>query len=206
MLTRKISGKLIGLLMAGSLLTPSAPALASPLPTPHFTEVSQYQSTTEDLANQLLKYAVFNEHGDIIAFDADKARNENAPSMVIQGAEEFNKSTALLPHHGDLQGAKPGHSTAAWEFYGNWCGPGHSGPGAPIDLLDSRCKEHDLCYAAHGYFNKGCDWTLVSRLTMDIAQGKYRGAVLAKAIAIRAVFTPNSIILPNPVPRKQDIV
>lgn len=33
-------------------------------------------------------------------------------------------------------------------MYGNWCGPGLSGPGDPVDSLDSACKQHDNCYDA----------------------------------------------------------
>jgi len=40
----------------------------------------------------------------------------------------------------DPEGLKP--------FYGNYCGPGSAGPGAPwIDDLDLACKGHDDCYA-----------------------------------------------------------
>lgn len=31
--------------------------------------------------------------------------------------------------------------------YGRWCGPNVSGPGTPVDKLDSACKDHDNCYA-----------------------------------------------------------
>ncbi len=31
-------------------------------------------------------------------------------------------------------------------MYGNWCGPGMSGPDAPVDSLDSLCEQHDVCY------------------------------------------------------------
>lgn len=30
----------------------------------------------------------------------------------------------------------------------NWCGPGCSGPGAPINDVDACCKKHDLCLKA----------------------------------------------------------
>lgn len=30
--------------------------------------------------------------------------------------------------------------------YGNYCGPGHTGPGAPVDDLDDCCMAHDTCY------------------------------------------------------------
>ncbi|WP_342567071.1 phospholipase [Psychrobacillus sp. FSL K6-4046] len=28
----------------------------------------------------------------------------------------------------------------------NWCGPGCSGPGAPVNEVDAACMMHDLCY------------------------------------------------------------
>ncbi len=39
-----------------------------------------------------------------------------------------------------------GPSFLKFRFHGNWCGPGHGGPGDPISKLDCACKEHDLCY------------------------------------------------------------
>jgi len=33
--------------------------------------------------------------------------------------------------------------------YGNWCGPGYSGPDAAVDSLDSCCQGHDQCYDDH---------------------------------------------------------
>lgn len=47
-------------------------------------------------------------------------------------------------------------------LYGRWCGPGCSGPGAPIDELDQCCKSHDECYGRRGYFNCGCDRDVVN--------------------------------------------
>jgi hypothetical protein len=31
-----------------------------------------------------------------------------------------------------------------------WCGPGCSGPGAPINEVDAACKAHDECYHLYG--------------------------------------------------------
>lgn len=42
-------------------------------------------------------------------------------------------------------------------IYGNWCGPGCSGPKAPISKVDSCCKSHDKCYGSRGYFACSCD-------------------------------------------------
>lgn len=33
------------------------------------------------------------------------------------------------------------------KVHGRYCGPGHSGPGAPVDALDAACKAHDEAYA-----------------------------------------------------------
>ncbi|RXT07249.1 hypothetical protein EIZ39_13995 [Ammoniphilus sp. CFH 90114] len=42
-------------------------------------------------------------------------------------------------------------------FYGNWCGPGCSGPNRPIDGLDACCRSHDRCYRRRGWRNCNCD-------------------------------------------------
>ncbi|SHG63946.1 phospholipase [Ornithinibacillus halophilus] len=31
----------------------------------------------------------------------------------------------------------------------NWCGPGCSGPGMPLNAVDAACRDHDLCYKYH---------------------------------------------------------
>ncbi|MBF0807631.1 hypothetical protein E4U03_03235 [Rothia nasimurium] len=201
MVPQKIFSRFTGALALSSLLIFSTPTHATPIEDIS-SRVDSYSnaSSTEELADQLLSYAIFDQQNNIIAFDAEGARNSGAPEIVIEAAQEFNNNTQQTRPLNQYT-RNPGNSIAAgWEVHGNWCGPGHSGPGEPIDLLDSRCKDHDLCYGEKGYFNKSCDFQLVTRLTVDIVQGKYKGSVLAKAIAIRAVFTPNSIILPNPIP------
>lgn len=50
-------------------------------------------------------------------------------------------------------------------YYGNWCGPGCSGPGYPIDNVDACCRTHDQCYATYGYFNCDCDLALLACLS-----------------------------------------
>lgn len=46
-------------------------------------------------------------------------------------------------------------------MYGRWCGPGCSGPGAPIDDVDACCQAHDQCYGRRGYFSCSCDRELL---------------------------------------------
>ncbi|MBB6453280.1 hypothetical protein HNQ94_001728 [Salirhabdus euzebyi] len=31
-----------------------------------------------------------------------------------------------------------------------YCGPGCSGPGAPINAVDAACQAHDVCYQKYG--------------------------------------------------------
>ncbi|MFA8439394.1 phospholipase [Pueribacillus sp. YX66] len=45
----------------------------------------------------------------------------------------------------------------------NWCGPGCSGPGAPINDVDAACKAHDECYRNYGNIH-ACDQVFLERL------------------------------------------
>lgn len=47
--------------------------------------------------------------------------------------------------------------------WGRYCGPGHSGPGDPIDLLDNACMHHDNCYNWGGN-NCACDLALIKEI------------------------------------------
>lgn len=49
----------------------------------------------------------------------------------------------------------------------NWCGPGCSGPGAPVNELDAMCMEHDACYrsGANRYL---CDQHFVRDLSVKM--------------------------------------
>lgn len=45
----------------------------------------------------------------------------------------------------------------------NWCGPGCSGPGAPINAVDAACAAHDACYRLVGPSCR-CDQEFLNRL------------------------------------------
>ncbi|WP_407058227.1 phospholipase [Tigheibacillus jepli] len=45
-----------------------------------------------------------------------------------------------------------------------WCGPGCSGPGAPVNAVDAACMAHDLCYRRPGTSRRSCDLELMNRL------------------------------------------
>ena len=45
----------------------------------------------------------------------------------------------------------------------NWCGPGCSGPGPPINEVDAACKAHDSCYR-YSTDHYSCDCNLIRDL------------------------------------------
>lgn len=56
-------------------------------------------------------------------------------------------------------------------LHGNWCGPGCSGPGSPIDAVDRCCQAHDKCYERKGYFSCSCDVDLLACLKPYVTAG-----------------------------------
>lgn len=56
--------------------------------------------------------------------------------------------------------------------YGNWCGPGCSGPAPPVDGIDRCCQAHDRCYGRRGYFACSCDRDLVKCLAPYSARSR----------------------------------
>lgn len=82
-------------------------------------------------------------------------------------------------------------ATSGLPIYGNYCGPGFGDPtGAtpPIDAVDAACRTHDLCYAARGYFNCGCDRALITAMPPAIATNP-TAAGRAAGSAVLAYFT-----------------
>ena len=56
------------------------------------------------------------------------------------------------------------HSTPRFRLPGyNWCGPGCSGPGKPVNRVDAACRAHDKCYDKYGPICK-CDREFMERL------------------------------------------
>lgn len=66
-------------------------------------------------------------------------------------------------------------------IYGRWCGPGCSGPGAPINDVDDCCRQHDFCYDRKGYFSCSCNRDLLNCLRPKIniftAKGRWAGVI-----------------------------
>ena len=82
----------------------------------------------------------------------------------------------------------------SFEFYGNYCGPGHGDPTGrtqPIDDVDACCREHDLCYEpGYGYSDCYCDKKIIDCLMPKINLSTPKGR------AAWAMFTTFALRLP----------
>lgn len=74
------------------------------------------------------------------------------------------------------------------DIYGNWCGPGNSGPDPPIDAVDEVCCRHDQCYCEDGYFECSCDRDLVASMPAAIADSSTPPEGAAKGLAAMLFF------------------
>lgn len=68
-------------------------------------------------------------------------------------------------HHGLRFCVLPGY---------NWCGPGCSGPGEPINEIDAVCKVHDECYKYYGD-KCHCDEELMRNLSPYLEEQSLEG-------------------------------
>lgn len=72
-----------------------------------------------------------------------------------------------------------------------WCGPGCSGPGAPINDVDAACKAHDECYAKFGLSCK-CDRKFLQDLRPKVNNHTKKGrraGLLYKYMKMQAAYT-----------------
>lgn len=72
-----------------------------------------------------------------------------------------------------------------------WCGPGCSGPGAPINDVDAACRAHDICYQRTGNRCK-CDQEFMARLRSKIDPRTEKGRharTLYNYMRVHSTFT-----------------
>ncbi|RBW67485.1 phospholipase [Bacillus taeanensis] len=72
-----------------------------------------------------------------------------------------------------------------------WCGPGCSGPGAPVNDVDACCKAHDECYSWYGPSCE-CDLELIHCLAPKVNPYTKKGrdaALLYHYMNFQKLFT-----------------
>ncbi|GGA64926.1 hypothetical protein [Salinicoccus roseus] len=85
--------------------------------------------------------------------------------------EEFLKRFNQIQNNKEIPETSEGPTIQASCIYGNWCGPGCSGPESPISPVDTCCQSHDNCYGDRGYFACSCDSELQGCLNPYVLQG-----------------------------------
>ncbi|OFR89537.1 hypothetical protein HMPREF2863_08975 [Micrococcus sp. HMSC067E09] len=136
-------------------------------------------SLTAGISRHLVK------EGEQYRFDVHSARAADESALVIQAGQNFNamaRDAARTTPPVGSDGEPMATTQLSIPVWGNWCGPGHSGPGAPIDTLDTLCMRHDKCYAARGYFDCACDAQLKAEIDRYASRMGTRERAMAAAV------------------------
>lgn len=160
--------KILAILLLCIILTPSTV----------FAKNNDEISKMNDIKNQLEKYLGTQETGEPF-FLREKAIQDGISEEYLKiGDEVFKIMNAYYSYDKGIS------TFDAMPIYGRWCGPEYGeGNGTPIDLLDTGCKEHDMCYKNVGYHKCSCDVRLVSYIDRNI--GKMSGTEKRMATVIR---------------------
>lgn len=136
-------------------------------------------STLDSLTARLERHLV--ERGGALVFDEQKAGAAGEAANVLEAGAGFNY---LMRETGSTPVAARFAMLFGLPVWGNWCGPRHSGPGAPLDTLDRLCMEHDECYRDQGRFDCECDARLTSQIRRLFTQMTPKERAMAAAIAV----------------------
>ncbi|MDO4911528.1 MAG: hypothetical protein Q3972_07270 [Corynebacterium sp.] len=106
-----------------------------------------------------LGYMYSSADGRAVYFDREAAARAVADGTMTE--KQFEQGEWLESR---FAGPIPPIGIRLW---GNWCGPGISGPGAPIDQFDTTCMRHDACYMLRGLFDCYCDQLLIEEASLN---------------------------------------
>jgi len=134
----------------------------------------------EAIQETMNKYVVKMEDNTLY-FDLVRAMEEQEDELILEAGQLFNLFSAGMKKDANQAMAK-----ISMPIYGKYCGPGHSGPGTPIDALDKACQKHDKCYSKRGYFACSCDKELLSDVVSALPYLSGKG--LVASVAIRTYF------------------
>lgn len=151
------------------------------------TEQQKADRETKDI-ERITKYITIDKNNKAV-FYREKAVKDGVSKSALEIGDSFMK------YYGDIVDAENGSSTKKkkkWPIYGRYCGPGHSGPGKPIDRLDAACARHDDCYHRKGYHRCSCDKKLKKELRKITPKLRGKARRIARAmrvwIAIKTFF------------------
>ena len=154
--------KAIVLLFIGLLMSFGSNGVAVASTTNEYTTNNASNYTPDNGYTPLLAYIVNDGHRTY--FDSERAIADGASEELIKVGDFINLYSFAMQSDKNDRISLP--------LWGNWCGPGHSGPGAPQDLLDTACMHHDKCYGNKGYFNCACDQALIDEINRNYSHMK----------------------------------
>lgn len=169
--------KAIVLLFIGLLMSFGSNGVAVASTTNEYTTNNASNYTPDNGYTPLLAYIVNDGHRTY--FDSERAIADGASEELIKVGDFINLYSFAMQSDKNDRISLP--------LWGNWCGPGHSGPRAPQDLLDTACMHHDKCYGNKGYFNCACDQALIDEINRNYSHMKTAEKIAARAV--QAYFT-----------------
>ena len=135
---------------------------------------------------------IFVKNG-VVKFDIKKAKKKKLDRKNLNIGKTINKiseTMELYKKYSNGSLSKKNEMRRGMKVWGRYCGPGHSGPGKPKDLLDSLCKKHDKCYSKKGYFACSCDRALMKSILTNLKRMKGKQRKVAVAIYLYFKFAP----------------
>lgn len=160
--------KMLGILLLMVMLVPARV----------FAQNSDEVQKMENIKNEIETYLGNKVSGEPYFLKEEAIKDKVSEEAINEGEEIYKIMCAYYNYEQGIETA------AAMPIYGRWCGPGYGeGNGTPIDLLDTGCKQHDLCYKKYGRHKCSCDVKLVSYIDRNI--GKMKGQEKRMASIIR---------------------
>lgn len=158
-----------------------------------FADTDVYSLLDDHSANvlrQLDFVTEFNEQG-LPVVNTDVAEEMGLDEEAIEVAYNLNQIVKDIETNGESS------TLAAMEralfpigSYGNYCGKGNNGWNvAPIDDLDSACREHDKCFKGFTKDNRSCNKAFLTRLAPIIQKNNASTTKGAYALAAFKLFS-----------------
>ncbi|MCF4007747.1 hypothetical protein L1O03_11285 [Corynebacterium uropygiale] len=162
---------ILATLTVGQMLTPHASA--EPI---GMERSSGFEPPSASAEEVLLRYVSVDGPGATVHFNEEAAKADAIDPAIVESGRLFNEYADAV--HSGAKGNR-----AKIVIWGNYCGPEHSGPGAPKDLLDAACKKHDECYGQpNSYGSCACDDALIAEINEN-----YRRMHATEKVAATAV-------------------
>ena len=150
-----------------------------------FNKRATLDKESQELLEKVQRYVSTSNEG-LISFDVNAAALAGEDERVVEIGRKFNEFSRAMRKDPGTRDGMP--------IWGNWCGPGHSGPEPPTDMLDAICQMHDECYASRGYLACSCDAELRALIAIALASGKLTPEETIVALAIFGWFSASPCI------------